>query len=51
MSRVQVVEMRKGETRWKFVAHGAAYDRAEAEAMKTSRAEKGHKLRFLSIKD
>lgn len=49
MSRVQIVEIRKGETRWKFVAHGAAYERQEAEAMQISAALKGHKIRFLPL--
>lgn len=49
MSRVQIVEKRKGESRWKFVAHGAPYDREAADLMKIAMEEKGHKLRFLPL--
>lgn len=33
MSRFQIVAMRRGETRYSFVAHGAAYDSIEAGSM------------------
>lgn len=47
--RVQIVRLFKSESRWHFIAHGAAYDRAEAESIKVKHEALGHKVRFLTI--
>jgi len=49
MNRVQIVEMRKGETRWKFIAHGAPYSREAADQIKTMEEARGGKIRFLPL--
>lgn len=48
-NRVQIVVMEKGDSRWKFIAHGAAYDRGEAEQFKARREAMGDKVKFLPI--
>lgn len=49
MTRVQIVVMERGTQRWKFIAHGAPYDRDDAEALKARRLSLGDKIRFLPI--
>lgn len=47
--RVQIVRMRKGESRWQFVAHGAPYERQHAEEIKADYEGRGDKIAFLTI--
>lgn len=48
--RVQIVVRAKGESRWKFVAHGAPYDKPEAEAYCANYVwPRGDKARFLPV--
>lgn len=57
MKRVQIVELRtetggdgKPAKRWRFVAHGAAYDKPEAEDFAARYLKpQGRKWRFLPI--
>lgn len=48
--RVQIVVRAKGDSRWKFVAHGAPYDKPEAEAYCANYVwPRGGKARFLPV--
>lgn len=47
--RVQIVRMPKGESRWKFIAHGAPYDRQMADDIKRDYGARGDKIRFLPV--
>lgn len=47
--RVQIVVMEKGALRWKFIAHGAPFDREWADGFKRRREALGDKVRFLPI--
>lgn len=47
--RVQIVVMEKGAARWKFIAHGAPFDRDWANGFKERRNALGDKVRFLAI--
>lgn len=50
MKAYQIIVMRKGETRWTFAAHGAAYDAAEAEAYKAAMVEREARVKLLPVK-
>lgn len=50
MKLYQILVMPKGETRWRFVAHGAAYNAGEAEAYKAARVEDGARVKLLPVK-
>lgn len=47
--RVQIIVMESGTARWKFIAHGAPFDRDYAEQFKIKRQAMGDKVRFLAI--
>lgn len=49
MARVQIIRMDAGEKRWSFVAHGAAYEREEAEIMVDRIKGKGGRARVLPL--
>lgn len=50
MKLYQILVMPKGEERWKFVAHGAAYNADDAEAYKAARIESGARIKLLPVK-
>lgn len=50
MSAVQIVKREPGESRWQFVAHGAGYDKTEAEQMKARYESRGCDVRFLPVR-
>lgn len=47
--RVQIVVMESGAARWKFIAHGAPFERDFADPFKVEREARGDKVRFLAI--
>lgn len=48
-NRVQIAIKDAGATRWKLLAHGAAYDRDAADMFKATREAMGDKVRFLPL--
>lgn len=50
MKAYQIIVMRKGETRWTFAAHGAAFSAEEAETYKTTMTERGARVKLLPVK-
>lgn len=48
-ARVQIVVMESGAARWKFIAHGAPFDRDYADSFKAKREAMGDRVRFLAI--
>ena len=50
MKAYQILIMRKGETRWTFAAHGAAFSAEEAETYKAVIAERGGRVKLLPVK-
>lgn len=48
-ARVQIVYRAKGESRWKFRAHGASFERKEAQGIKRFREGLGDIVRLLPM--
>lgn len=49
MKKVQILRALPEARRWEFVAHGAAYDRSEAEEMKKRIEARGQKVRLIPL--
>jgi len=50
MKRAQIIVMESGANRWKFIAHGAAFERDYADSFKLKREALGDKVRLLPVK-
>lgn len=49
--KVQIAIMRQDQTRWQFVAHGAAWSRDEAESMAARYEAQGCQVRLLATRE
>ena len=49
MARYQIVKMEPGADRWQFVAHGARYEREEAEEFRSRLHARGCETKLLTI--
>lgn len=49
MKRVQIIAMEPGAEKWEFRAHGARWEKSEAEAMGASLKARGCNVRLLPV--
>lgn len=49
--KVQIAIMRQDQTRWQFVAHGAAWSRGEAESMAARYEAQGCLVRLMATRE
>jgi hypothetical protein len=49
MAKYQILRMRKDETRWSFMAHGAAYEHSEAKLVEASLKRKDEKVKLIRV--